>query len=164
VHSLSEKDLADVFFRYADESKSRYIARAIVEQRKITRFDTTFKLKALIESASFDPKSSIRVFQALRIAVNDEFGHIERSLEAAINNLAIGGKIAVITFHSIEDRLIKNIFAEYMKNIQDDITGQVVVPARLEKYTKKPIEPTDEEVYDNPRSRSAKLRIVERVN
>lgn len=164
VHSLSEKDLADVFFRYADESKSRYIARAIVEQRKITRFDTTFKLKALIESASFDPKSSIRVFQALRIAVNDEFGHIERSLEVAINNLAIGGKIAVITFHSIEDRLIKNIFAEYMKNIQDDITGQVVVPARLEKYTKKPIEPTDEEVHDNPRSRSAKLRIVERVN
>lgn len=163
VHSLSEKELADIFYKYADEPKSRYIARAILEQRESIRFDTTFKLKSLIESASFDKKSPIRVFQALRIAVNDEFGHIERSLETAIKNLAVWWKIAVITFHSLEDRLVKNIFAEYMKDVRDDITGQTVIPARLVKYSKKPIEPTEEEVRENPRSRSAKLRVVERV-
>lgn len=163
VMSLEESELRRIFSIYADEKKSPYIARAIVETRKSELIDTTEKLKSIIEAASYDPKSSIRVFQALRIVVNDEFGHIERSLKQAVERLSLGGKIAVITFHSIEDRLVKNIFSPYLEGIIDDITGQTRIPARLKKWTKKPIEPTEQEIQNNPRSRSAKLRIVQRV-
>lgn len=162
IYSSTEQELREVFYHYADEKKTPFIARAIVEKRKVDRIDTTEKLLQIIEEASFDPKSAIRVFQALRIAINDEFGHIERSLERAIDILAPGGIIAVITFHSIEDRLVKQIFAPYMEGEIDEFTGQTVVEPILKKYTKKPIEPTPEEIQSNPRSRSAKLRIVQK--
>lgn len=164
IMSLDESELRRIFYVYADEKKAPYIARAIVETRSQRSIDTTAELRAIIEDASFDPKSTIRVFQALRIAVNDEFGHIERSLHEAISRLSLGGRIAVITFHSIEDRLVKTLLTPYLTSIPDEITGQVKIPARLKKVTKKPIEPTPLEIEKNPRSRSAKLRIVERVS
>ena len=164
VMQLPERELMHIFTRYADEKKALFIARAICEKRKIERIDTTFKLLRIIEDASFDGKSAPRVFQALRIAVNDEFGHIERSLTQAMRRLRVGGKIAVITFHSIEDRLVKNIFSEYTQDVIDDFTGQTRIPASFRKYTKKPIEPTEQEIHENPRSRSAKMRVLEKIH
>lgn len=163
VMRLPERELMHIFTRYADEKKALFIARAICEKRKLEKIDTTFKLLRIIEDASFDAKSAPRVFQALRIAVNDEFWHIERSLAQAMRRLRVGGKIAVITFHSIEDRLVKNLFSEYTQDVIDDFTGQTRIPAAFRKYTKKPIEPTPEEIHENPRSRSAKMRVLEKV-
>ena len=164
VMKLDERELMQIFFRYADEKKALFIARAICEKRKTEKIDTTFKLLHIIEDASFDAKSAPRVFQALRIAVNDEFGHIERSLAEALKRIRVGGKIAVITFHSIEDRLVKNIFSEYTQDVIDDFTWQTRIPAPFRKYTKKPIEPTEEEIHENPRSRSAKMRVLEKIH
>ena len=90
-------------------------------------------------------------------------GHIERSIEAVMRRIRVGGKIAVITFHSIEDRLVKNLFSEYTQDVIDDFTGQTRIAAPFHKYTKKPIEPTEEEIASNPRSRSAKMRVLEKV-
>jgi 16S rRNA (cytosine1402-N4)-methyltransferase len=164
IETLDEKELMRIMYVYADEKKAPFIARAIVEERAKKPIQTTFELRDLIEKASFDPKSAPRVFQAFRIAVNDEFGHVERSLGQAIDRLSLGGRIAVITFHSIEDRLVKNIFAPHLVGVQDEITGQIKIPPKLKKVTKKPIEPTEQEIQKNPRSRSAKLRIVERIS
>lgn len=104
-----------ILWDFADEKKAIFIARAIVEARKTEKIDTTERLVQIIEQASFDKKSPQRVFQALRIAVNSEFEHIEKSLKSAVKNLRIGGKIAVITFHSIEDRIVKKFFAPYLE-------------------------------------------------
>lgn len=164
VMNESEEFLRKIFFDYADEKKAIFIARAIVETRKTLEIDTTFKLLEIIEKASFDKKSPIRVFQALRIAVNNEFNHIARSLEQAVKNLRIGGKIAVITFHSIEDRIVKKFFTPFLEGEIDDVTGQTITMPKLKKINKKPIIPTEEEISQNPRSRSAKLRVYECIS
>lgn len=164
VMTLSEDELKKIFWDYADEKKAIFIARAIVESRKTQKVDTTEKLVNLIQKASFDKKSPLRVFQALRIAVNDEFSHILSSLEQATENLRIGGQIAVITFHSIEDRVVKNFFSPLLQGQIDEITGQTIVPPKFKKVNKKPIAPSEEEIQNNPRARSAKLRIYERIS
>ena len=158
------RELARIFTLYGEEKKSWFIAQAIEKQRKISPIDTTFKLLKIIESSSYDPKSSTRVFQALRIALNEEFEHIELSLKQALDHLSIDGKILVITFHSLEDRLVKNIFAPYLEDSINEITGQIQEKAKFRKYTKKPIIPTEAEIQRNPRSRSAKMRVIERIS
>ncbi len=158
VMNATERELMQMFSLYADEKKSPFIARAIVQARKTQDIDTTFKLLSLIKSASFDKKSPLRVFQALRITVNDEFWHIERSLSQVIPRIRKGWIITIITFHSIEDRLIKNFFKPHCKAKIDDITGQNIEEPLFQKITKKPIIPTPIEIQNNPRARSAKLR------
>lgn len=163
VMSLSEYELRDLMFRYADEKKAVHIARAIIEARKVQSINTTFDLLEIIKRSSYDDHSPKRVFQALRISVNAEFEHIEVSIKKAIDRLAIWWHIAIITFHSIEDRIIKNLLTPYLNGTIDEITGQTIIPARLSKYNKKPILPTEIEIDNNPRSRSAKLRILKRT-
>ncbi len=160
---LDAPAIAKIIGEYGEEKRSWPIAQAIVRARESAPILTTHDLLRCIEVASYDKKSPLRVFQGLRIALNEEFAHIERSLHQALGLLSIGGRIAVITFHSLEDRLVKNIFTPYLEDTIDDVTGQIAIPAKFRKYTKKPIIPTPEEIESNPRSRSAKMRIIERV-
>lgn len=151
INHYKEVELADIFFKLGEERLSRRIARQIVEKRP---FKTTLELANAI--AACVPSSyrhgrihpATRTFQALRIAVNRELESLEKWLAVAPNWLKIGGKIAVITFHSLEDRIVKHTFRE------DD---------RLQVLTKKVIIATDEEIKANPRARSAKLRIAQRI-
>ena len=162
VMMLEDRELVRIFSLYGEEKKAWFIVNTIMKERKENTIDTTAKLLTLIANSSYDPKSPIRVFQALRIAVNEEFSHIEDSLPLALDLLSPGGLIAVITFHSLEDRLVKHTFEPFLSDVIDDITGQIRIRAKYKKYTKKPIEPTEEEIARNPRSRSAKLRVFEK--
>ncbi|HWE39049.1 MAG TPA: 16S rRNA (cytosine(1402)-N(4))-methyltransferase RsmH [Isosphaeraceae bacterium] len=151
VHSWSEKDLADLFFQLGEERHSRRVARRVVEARKAGRIETTTELADIVRRSipgkwgPIDPAT--RVFQALRIAVNDELGHLDATLVALPDLLKIGGRAAIISFHSLEDRRVKWAF-------RNDPRWTVV--------TRKPITATAEEVRTNPRARSAKLRVAER--
>jgi len=153
VNSAREEDLADIIFRYGEERFSRRIARAIVLARKQKTIETSNELADIILRAM--PRRgkrhpATRVFQALRIAVNDELGALAEGISGGISRLVPGGRIAVISFHSLEDRIVKNMFRDGKKE------------GILTLLTKKPIVPTREEVRENPRSRSAKLRVAER--
>lgn len=164
IHTMDIRELSKNFTLYGEEKKSWFIAQAIGKARAIKKIETTFELIDIIEKSSFDKKSPLRVFQAIRIVLNEEFQHIEDSLSQALELLSVGWKIAVITFHSLEDRLIKNIFAKYLEDTIDEITGQIKIKSHYKKYTKKPIEPTDIEIAKNPRSRSAKMRVIEKIS
>ena len=176
INSASEAELADIIFRYGDERFSRKIAAAIVKQRAKAPIKTTLQLANLIkESLPFYHDKihpATRTFQALRICVNEELQEIEKSLEIAATLTRVGCRIAVITFHSLEDKIVKNIFQKYSKGeIQhfNRYNPEILVSQRnlssitLKVITKKPITPTDEEIQQNVRSRSAKLRVTERV-
>jgi 16S rRNA (cytosine1402-N4)-methyltransferase len=150
VNTLSEKALADVFYEYGEERKSRWVAKRIVERRRERPFETTAELAELVRrcvprSGSIDPAT--RVFQALRIAVNDELGALDRLLAALPKLLRPGGRAGIISFHSLEDRRVKHAF-------RDRDVWQPV--------TKKPVEAGEAEVSRNPRARSAKLRVAVR--
>lgn len=153
VNRLPELELARLFFEFGEERFSRRVARGIVEARERSPIRTTRELAELVRRAvqcrarlgSIDPAT--RVFQALRIAVNDELGAIESVLGAIPDVLAVGGRAAVISFHSLEDRRVKWVFK---------------TDPRLKALTKKPVRATAAEVAANPRARSAKLRVVER--
>ncbi len=157
VNEWQESSLADVIYGFGEERYARRIAKAIVEARARKPIRTTFELVAIIRSAV--PKSyqrgrihpATRTFQALRIAVNDELGALKDGLAAAWKLLKPGGRIAVISFHSLEDRIVKHTFAQWEKTN----TGV--------RINKKPITPSSEEINDNPRARSAKLRVIEKV-
>jgi len=150
VNEMPEKELARIFFEYGEERRSRQVARAIVEARRKRRIRTTAELVAIVKPVTIWGKlhPATLVFQALRIAVNDELGQLKRGLDAAIERTREGGKIAAISFHSLEDRIVKNTFRDGKD--------------QLEILTKKPIGPTEEELKENPRSRSAKLRAAEK--
>jgi 16S rRNA (cytosine1402-N4)-methyltransferase len=167
VNKFDEKDLADLIFRYGEDRDSRKIAKAIVMNRPL---HTTRELVAVIEKAS--PRRGDRVhpatqtFQALRIAVNDELASVESVLPQAVASLKRGGRFAVISFHSLEDRIVKDYFREQSKDVVNPPYEKIYEVERnaiVKSITKKPIVASDEEIKDNPRSRSAKLRVVEKL-
>ena len=152
VNRLSERELADLIFKYGEERFSRRIARRIVETRRRTPIETTKQLAELVRRCvprgrkhNIDPAT--RTFQALRIAVNDELGALERFLTLLPDVLKPGGRAAIISFHSLEDRLVKQAFRQ--KGV-------------FEQLTRKPVQASAEEIRNNPRARSAKLRAAER--
>jgi 16S rRNA (cytosine1402-N4)-methyltransferase len=167
VNLLEADELADILYRYGEERHSRRIAQAIVANRP---FHTTRELAEVVASAYRGPREKIhpatRTFQALRIAVNDELGAVERTLPRAIDLLRPGGRLAVISFHSLEDRIVKQTFKR-------EATDCICPPrqpvctcghtASVKLITRKPVEADDAEIAHNPRSRSAKLRVVERL-
>ena len=167
VNKYSERELADLIYQYGEERESRKIARAIVRARPI---QTTRELVAAIESVS--PRRGERVhpatrtFQALRIAVNEELTSIEEVLPQAVTALKPGGRLAVISFHSLEDRIVKDFFREHSKDRVNPPYEQIYEEERkatLKEVNRKPIVPSDEETQNNPRARSAKLRIAEKL-
>lgn len=170
VNTYSYRDLVKIFYRYGEEKFSKQIARNIEKKRLENPIETTFELVEIIKDsipAAARRKGghpAKRIFQSIRIEVNDELGVLERSLEQAIDLLNIGGRISVITFHSLEDRICKQIFNYYSKE-KDILKGIPIMPneckSKLKNITKKPIVPSDEELQKNNRSRSAKLRIAE---
>ncbi|MGE4280592.1 MAG: 16S rRNA (cytosine(1402)-N(4))-methyltransferase RsmH [Magnetospirillum sp.] len=171
VNSASEAELADIIYHLGEERFARRVARAIVEARLDTPFTRTLQLANVIRGAvrksgdGIDPAT--RTFQALRIHVNDELGELERGLEAAERLLAPGGRLAVVTFHSLEDRVVKN----FLKKRSGDMpapsrhlpTAHVGPASTFKLISRKAIAPTDAETRANPRARSAKLRAALRT-
>lgn len=172
VNEYSYHELVKIFFRYGEEKFSKQIARLIERKRVDKPIETTGELVDLIKEAIPAPARrkgghpAKRVFQAIRIAVNDELGAIESSLEQAIDMLSIEGRVSVITFHSLEDRIVKTMFKEF-STPKDMPPGLPVVPEEFQPILKlvnrKPIVPSEEELQDNNRARSAKLRIAEKM-
>lgn len=167
INTYDEEDLANLIYKYGEERKSRYIARRVVEQRKIAPILTTLELANLIRDVVFkSPKDKIdpatRTFQALRIAVNDELGELERGLLAAQALLKDGGRLVVVSFHSLEDGIVKSFLYERSGKIPSPSKyipmGEVSAETSFVLHPKKPIDPTDQETSQNARSRSARLR------
>ncbi len=158
VNTLPYDKMAEIFRVYGDESRAGFIAKKIIEAREVKPITTTKELADIVTKAWKD--STTRIFQALRIAVNDEYSSLKKMLHVAHDRLASGGSISIIAFHSGEDRIVKHFFREKSEAIIDPITGQDVTPGTLETITKKPITPSDEEISNNPRSRSALLRVA----
>ncbi|WP_103761578.1 16S rRNA (cytosine(1402)-N(4))-methyltransferase RsmH [Roseovarius confluentis] len=171
VNSMEEAELADILFLYGEERASRRIAKAIVKKREDVPIVTTLQLAEIIEGCLPRPKPgqvhpATRSFQAIRIAVNDEYGELVEGLEAAERALKPGGHLAVVTFHSIEDRMVKRFLAEKTGNTGGGSRHAPVVerdPPTFRQDTRKAIGPDDAELADNPRARSAKLRVAQRT-
>jgi 16S rRNA (cytosine1402-N4)-methyltransferase len=172
VNELSADELARIFWEFGGERESRKMARAVERDRIVRPIVTTRQLAALIEKVS--PRHgkkahpATKVFQALRIAVNDEMGSLKRGLDGALKILKSGGRVAVITFHSLEDRTVK----EWGRNLARDyeVLGEVDVPElrkpakpKLKYVNRKAIQPGEAEQKENPRSRSAQLRVFEKI-
>lgn len=170
VNQWSYEALVRIFFRYGEEKFSKQIARRIEAHREQQPIETTLELVDVIKEgipAKARQKGghpAKRVFQAIRIAVNDELSAFEDSVEQAIECVKVGGRISVITFHSLEDRLCKQIFQEFEKG-PDVPRGLPVIPEaytpKLKRVNRKPITATDDDLNDNNRARSAKLRVAE---
>ncbi|GAB1469486.1 16S rRNA (cytosine(1402)-N(4))-methyltransferase RsmH [Chloroflexota bacterium] len=167
INTFDERELADIIFKYGEDRDARRIARAIVNSRPL---HTTGQLAAVIVKAS--PRRGERMhpatqtFQALRIVVNDELASVERTLPQAVASLKSGGRCAVISFHSLEDRIIKDYFREQSKDFVNppyERIYEVERKAVVKLVNKKPTLPTEEEIKENPRARSAKLRVIEKL-
>ena len=167
LNEAEESELADAFFRYGEERQSGRIARALVAARPLV---TTRQLSAVVERVAWPKRRrakihpATRVFQATRIAVNDEIGTLERTLPVAIQLLRPGGRLAVISFHSLEDRVVKWHFRDASRDClcpPETIRCECGHVAVVRRITRKPIRPTRAEMTHNPRSRSARLRVVE---
>jgi len=172
VNTYSIQELTDVFRKYGEDKYSYQIARKICEKRQQIPVETTTQLVEIIKASK--PAKELakkghpakQIFQALRIEVNDELGALEEALESAKKMLNVGGRIAVITFHSLEDRIVKNAFAEVSK-VEGSRHNVFSLPTEDDlpkfKLTTKVLIPSEQEQNDNPRSKSAKLRAVERT-
>ncbi len=167
VNDYPEEEISQIIWEYGEDRLSRRIAKAIINHRPI---ETTTQLAKIIADASGQKYQTIhpatRTFQALRIAVNDELKGLEKAIPMAINLLKVGGRLAIVSFHSLEDRIVKTRFRIESKDCicpTDQIICTCNHKASIKEVTRKPIIPGNEEIAQNPRARSAKLRIVEKL-
>ncbi len=169
IDTYSEQDLTNIFFNYGEEKMSRVIAKQILNSKE--KINSTLELVEVIKKATganyfYKHHPERKIFQALRIEVNDELKVLETVLPEAINLLKKGGRIGVITFHSLEDRIVKNIFKKYSE-VDEIVKGLKDIPEEykplIKLVNKKPIVPSTEELQENTRSASAKLRVIERI-
>ncbi len=155
INGLSKSELSDLFFRLGEENQSRVIAKNIVDERKKGLITTTEELRRIVERTVRGQVGHVhpatRIFQALRIAVNDELHSLKDALPKAFALLEPGGYLAIISFHSLEDRIVK----EYFLTLKESSKGEII--------THKPVIPSEHEIAVNPRSRSAKLRVVKKI-
>lgn len=173
VNDYSEEELGRILREYGEEKFWKNITKKIVEYRKKKKIETTVELAEIIKNAApakyrhgkLNPAT--RTFQALRIAVNNELENLEKFLKQAIERLNPRGRLAVISFHSLEDRIVKNIFRQNARGsfLTDELTGQKITEKNptVSLITKKPVISSKEETENNPRARSAKLRVCERI-
>ena len=171
VNNYSKEELSKIFYKYGEDKFSNNIAKKIVEYRATKPIETTLELVEVIKTAvpmkfRIDKHPARQIFQAIRIEVNKELDVIEPALEQALSILKVGGRVAVITFHSLEDRLVKNFFKEKCA-IDDRLRGMPNIPEEylpdFSLVVNKAISPSEEELENNPRARSAKLRVIERI-
>lgn len=172
VNTYSYEELKRILFTYGEEKYSPLIAKAIVEKREKEKIKTTIELAEIIKNAM--PKKALlekqhpakRSFQAIRIEVNSELKEIETALEKSVDLLSTGGRLCVISFHSLEDRIVKSIMQKYENPCTCPPDFPVCIckkQKKLQIITRKPILPTEKELLENPRSRSAKLRIAQKI-
>jgi len=171
IARIDETELADLIYKYGEDRKSRHIAKAIVAARNIEPITTTLQLAGIIETAIPRRRGdkihpATRTFQALRIVINDELGELERALHASVNILKTGGRLVVVTFHSLEDRIVKNFLRDHTDKIESTNKyakedKQITKPFTL--LSRKAILASKDEAKINPRARSAKLRAAVRT-
>ncbi len=166
LKTYSEQQLHKMFEQYGEVRNAKQLAKHIADNRAKAQLNTIGSLKALLEQViKGNPNKYLaQVFQALRIEVNDELGALRDLLEQSVQCLKPGGRLSIITFHSLEDRMVK----QFMKRgewgeMETDVFGRAVTEPKLKPLTNKPVEPTEKEVKENPRARSARLRIAERL-
>ncbi len=171
VNEAPEAELADIFYHYGEERRARAVARSIIEARRKAPFETTSQLAELVASLIWQEPGGMhpatRVFQALRIAVNDELGELVRALHAAERVLSPGGRLVVVTFHSLEDRIAKQFFSVRTGRApagSRHLPTTAAAQPTFDAITRGPISPSDQEVARNPRARSAKLRAGARTD
>ena len=171
VNNYSKEELSKIFYKYGEDKFANNIAKKIVEYRQTKPIETTLELVEVIKIAvpmkfRIDKHPARQIFQAIRIEVNHELDVIEPAINQALEMLNVGGRVCVITFHSLEDRLVKNIFKEKCK-IDDRVKGLPNIPDEFLPDFKlvynKAIAPSEEELLKNPRARSSKLRVIERI-
>ena len=172
VNGWDQEELKRILWQYGEERYSGLIAAAIVRERGQAPIETTVQLAEIIRNAmpakarKEKQHPAKRSFQAIRIAVNDELGEVERLLDSALDALNPGGRLAIISFHSLEDRLVKTAYAEWARGCTCPPDFPVCVCGKTPKVKligKRPIVADEDEVNDNPRARSAKLRVAEKV-
>lgn len=171
VNEYSKEKLASIFREYGEDKFANNIAKKICEYRQTKKIETTLELVDIIKTAvpmkfRVDKHPARQIFQAIRIEVNHELDVIEPALEQALSLLKVGGRVAVITFHSLEDRIVKNTFKEYCQ-IDERVKGLPNIPEEylpdFKLVVSKAIVPSEEELEHNPRARSSKLRVIERI-
>lgn len=171
VNNYSKEELSKIFLKYGEDKFSNNIAKKIVEYRTTKKIETTLELVEIIKTAvpmkfRIDKHPARQIFQAIRIEVNHELDVLEPALNQALDLINVGGRIAVITFHSLEDRIVKNIFREKC-SIDEKLKGLPNIPEEylpdFKLVENKAIVPSEEELEKNPRARSSKLRVIERV-
>ncbi len=166
VNEWPEQELADLLFRYGEEPAARRIARAIITARPVGGTRQLAKVIERVQPRRGPHHPATQTFQALRIAVNDELESVERILPLAVQALAPGGRLAVISFHSLEDRLVKGFFRQESKDCICPPRQPICTcghKARIKEITRRPITPTEAEINQNSRARSAKLRVAEKL-